>query len=170
MDFINAFTNKLVNNNSFRVLCIVIIFDTVFGILRAIREKEINSSIGIDGIIRKVGMLFSVIFLSLIDMVMSINLIYAIPENIKEALNLEYVGFNELFNILFIVFELLSIFKNMVLCKLPIPKALQDVLENTLKKFTGEIAKTTTVLVKTVETVDKINNLDKEEEKNEKRN
>ena len=165
MEFVNEFTNKLVNNNSFRILCIVIIFDTVFGVLRAIREHEINSSIGIDGIIRKVGMLFSVIFLSLIDMVMSINLIYAVPENLKNALNLQYVGFNELFNLLFIVFELLSIFKNMVLCKLPIPKALQDVLENALKKFTGEIEKNTTVVIKTIEKVDALNNLEKEDSK-----
>ena len=41
--------------------------------------------------------------------------------------------------ILFIAFEILSIFKNMILCKLPIPKKLQQFLENAMKEFTGEI-------------------------------
>lgn len=39
------FLNYLINNDGFKILCIVIILDTIFGILRAIKEKQINSCI-----------------------------------------------------------------------------------------------------------------------------
>lgn len=110
-----------------------------YGILRAIKEKKINSCIGIDGIIRKVSMLISIVILSLIDKIIKIDLIGFIPEIIKTTLNLGQVGISTLFIILFVLFEILSILKNMVLCKLPIPKKLQTQLENIMKEFTSEI-------------------------------
>ena len=110
-----------------------------YGILRAIKEKKINSCIGIDGIIRKVAMLISIVILSLIDKIINIDLIGFIPEIIKTTLNLGQVEISTLFIILFVLFEILSILKNMVLCKLPIPKKLQIQLENIMKEFTNEI-------------------------------
>lgn len=110
-----------------------------YGILRAIKEKKINSCIGIDGIIRKVAMLISIVILSLIDNIIKIDLIGFIPEIIKTTLNLGHVGISTLFIILFVLFEILSILKNMVLCKLPIPKKLQSQFENIMKEFTNEI-------------------------------
>lgn len=129
----------LINNDSLKILGIVITLDTIFGILRAIKERNINSCIGIDGIIRKVGMLIAVIFLMVIDSIINLDLIGFIPETVKEIMNFKTVGIADLFMVLFIVFEILSIFKNMILCKLPIPKKLQEVLENAMKEFTGEI-------------------------------
>lgn len=133
------FLNNLIYNDGFKVLCIVIVLDTIFGILRAIKEKQINSCIGIDGIIRKVGMLISILFLSLIDNIIHIDLIGFIPQQVKNVLNFGNVGISELFMLLFVLFEILSIFKNMILCKLPIPKKLQELLENAMQEFTGEI-------------------------------
>lgn len=133
------FLKYLINNDGFKILCIVIVLDTIFGILRAIKEKQVNSCIGIDGIIRKVGMLIAIIFLSLIDTIIHIDLIGFIPNTIKEVLNFGQVGISSLFMLLFILFEILSIFKNMILCKLPIPKKLQELLENVMQEFTGEI-------------------------------
>ena len=129
----------LINNDELKILGIVITLDTIFGILRAIKERNINSCIGIDGIIRKVGMLIAVIFLMVIDSIINLDLIGFIPETVKEIMNFKTVGIADLFMVLFIVFEILSIFKNMILCKLPIPKKLQEVLENAMKEFTGEI-------------------------------
>lgn len=129
----------LFNNEGMKVLIIVIVLDTILGILRAIREKGLNSCIGIDGMIRKVGMLIVMIFLIVIDHIIDLNLIGFIPENARDVLQLKDVGISSLFNILFIIFETLSIFKNMILCKLPIPKKLQTYLENIMKEFTGEI-------------------------------
>ena len=130
---------SLLNNDGMKVLIVVIVLDLILGILRAIREKNINSCIGIDGMIRKVGMLIVIVFLSIIDLIIHFDLIGFIPETIKEILKLGQVGISSLFNILFIIFEILSIFKNMILCKLPIPKKLQVYLENIMKEFTGEI-------------------------------
>ena len=133
------FLNSLINNDGFKILLVVIVLDTIFGVLRAIKEKQVNSTIGIDGVIRKVGMLISIFFLSLIDSIVKINLIGFIPEEARQVLKIESIGISSLFNILFIIFEILSILKNMILCKLPIPKKLQEFLEKMMKEFTGEI-------------------------------
>ena len=130
---------SLLNNDGMKVLIVVIVLDLILGILRALRERTVNSCIGIDGMIRKVGMLIVVVFLTIIDYIIHFDLIGFIPETIKEILKLGKVGISSLFNILFIIFEILSIFKNMILCKLPIPKKLQVYLENIMKEFTGEI-------------------------------
>lgn len=130
---------SLLNNDGMKVLIVVIVLDLILGVLRAIREKSINSCIGIDGMIRKVGMLIVIVFLTIIDAIIHLDLIGFIPETIKETLKLGHVGISSLFNILFIIFEILSIFKNMILCKLPIPKKLQLFLENVMKEFTGEL-------------------------------
>lgn len=133
------FLKILLNNDGVKILCIVIVLDTIFGILRAIKERSVNSAIGIDGIIRKVGMLISIFFLALIDLIINIDLIGFIPETLKNYLNLGSIGVCDIFNIMFVVFEILSIFKNMILCKLPIPAKFQMFLENIMKEFTGEI-------------------------------
>ena len=130
---------SLLNNDGMKVLIVVIVLDLILGILRAIREKSINSCIGIDGMIRKVGMLIVIVFLTIIDSIIHLDLIGFIPETLRNSLKLGKVGISYLFNILFIIFEILSIFKNMILCKLPIPKKFQLFLENVMKEFTGEI-------------------------------
>lgn len=129
----------LLEGKFLKALVICIVLDTIFGILRAIRERKLNSNIGIDGTIRKAGMLISIIFFGLLDIVLELNLLGFIPEEIRSVIHLDKVGISDLFNILFIVFEILSIFKNMIKCKLPIPKKLQKFLENTLSSFTTEL-------------------------------
>ena len=132
------FSNFL-NNDGLKVLIIVIVLDLIFGILRSIREKQVNSCIGIDGMIRKTGMLITILFLCVIDKIVKINLIGFIPEDVRNFLHFGEVVINQLFSVLFIVFEILSIFKNMILCKLPIPRKLQSYLEKVMKEFTSEI-------------------------------
>ena len=133
------FMQELVNNKEFKVLIVVIALDSIFGILRALKQKKVNSSIGIDGVIRKVGMLIAVLFLRLLDQIITLDLIGFIPENLKQVANIGSLGISDLFGLIFIVFEILSIMKNMVLCELPIPKKLQGMLENIMKEFTGEL-------------------------------
>lgn len=134
-----GYLQNLINNDGFKILIIVVVLDTIFGILRAIKEKKVNSAIGIDGIIRKVGMLIAISFLSIIDNIVHVDLIGFIPSNVKEVLNFSSVGISDLFNVLFIIFEILSVFKNMILCNLPIPRKFQEFLENAMREFTGEI-------------------------------
>lgn len=145
------FLKNLLNAEGFKILIIVIALDTIFGILRAIKEKKINSAIGIDGIIRKVGMLIAIFFLSLIDSIISVDLIGFIPEDVKQILHFGKVGLADLFNILFVIFETLSIFKNMILCKLPIPKKLQEFFEKIMKEFTAELESKNTNVINTNE-------------------
>ena len=133
------FLQNLVDNKEIKVLIIVIALDTIFGILRSLKQRKVNSCIGIDGIIRKVGMLIAITFLRVIDTIVTIDLIGFIPEEIKQFTNIGTLGVADLFSLLFIVFEVLSIFKNMILCELPIPKKLQIALEKIMKEFTGEM-------------------------------
>lgn len=84
-------------------------------------------------------MLIAVTFLRGIDTIITIDLIGFIPEIIKDYANIGSLGVADLFGLLFIIFEILSIFKNMILCELPIPKKLQKALENIMKEFTNEI-------------------------------
>lgn len=135
------FITELFNNKAFIVLIIFIVLDTIFGVLRAIRERSLNSCIGIDGIIRKSGMLFSILFFFLIDKILGINLLGFIPEDVLKLVNIKEAGIGLLFGILYIVFEFLSVLKNMYKCKLPIPKKLKDLIEKILSEFTEEIKK-----------------------------
>lgn len=129
----------MINNKGVKLLVIFIVLDVIFGILRAIKEGKLNSTIGIDGIIRKVGMIITICFCILVDTIVEIDLIGFIPENVKVVLGLSKVGVSMIFNILYIIFEILSIFKNMYKCKLPLPKKLKVFLEKMLKEFTSEI-------------------------------
>ena len=129
----------MVHNKGVQLLIIFIVLDVIFGVLRAIKEGKLNSTIGIDGIIRKVGMIITICVSILIDMIVSVDLIGFIPENVKVVLGLSKVGCSMIFNIIYIIFEILSIFKNMYKCKLPLPKKLKVFLEKMLKEFTSEI-------------------------------
>lgn len=129
----------MVHNKGVQLLIIFIVLDVIFGVLRAIKEGKLNSTIGIDGIIRKVGMIITICVSILVDMIVSVDLIGFIPENVKVVLGLSKVGCSMIFNIIYIIFEILSIFKNMYKCKLPLPKKLKVFLEKMLKEFTSEI-------------------------------
>lgn len=130
---------QLLEVKHFQILLVVIVMDCFFGILRAIKQRKINSTIGIDGIIRKVGMIASIIFLVVLNCIAPFNFLGFVPDSIKTSLNLQEVGIDFLFDLLFIVFECLSILKNMYLCGMPIPKALKKHLEKLLKEFTSEV-------------------------------
>lgn len=133
------FFNIIANCKELKTLLILVVLDTIFGSLRALKEKKINSNIGIDGLIRKFGMMISVLFFILIDMILEINLIAFIPESIRTTLKLESIGVSHLFLWLFVIYESLSVLKNMVKCKLPIPKKFQSFLEKIFNNYTTEL-------------------------------
>lgn len=133
------FLQNLISNNIFKVLLVTILMDVIFGVLRAIREHKTNSAIGIDGIIRKVGMLVSIVCIAVIDYIVNINFIGFVPETVRQTINIDKIGLASVFNFLFIIFEFLSVLKNMVKCKLPIPKKIQTFLEKALKEYTDEL-------------------------------
>ena len=130
---------KLVDNQVIQVLSIFIILDTLFGVLRSIKHRKTNSTIGIDGLIRKCAIMFTIVGCVVLDNIVNINLISFVPEEIKESLNITKIGTSEMFGFLYCIFELLSIFKNMYKIGLPLPIKLKNFLEKILKEFTEEV-------------------------------
>lgn len=127
------------NTTGTKLLLLIIVMDIAFGVIRAIKERKVNSTIGIDGMIRKVAMITAMLFLIGIDLLIPIDLIGFIPEPVKDYLNFNRVGIDSLFSILFITFESLSVLKNMIKCELPIPQKLQDFLEKIMAEYTDEL-------------------------------
>ena len=123
----------------FQILLYTVLMDTILGVLRAIKEHKFNSCVGIDGAIRKVAMLFSVMFLMVIDSMVQINFLFIIPEKYLQYIGIERLGVCEVFCILYILYEAVSILKNMALCGLPIPTKVKKFLVNFLDDMTDEL-------------------------------
>lgn len=51
----------------FNLLLFMILTDVVIGLLAGLKEGKLNSSINFDGLIKKVGMLLALVFLTFID-------------------------------------------------------------------------------------------------------
>ena len=99
------------NNIIFYLLIATILLDVFLGSLRALKEKKWNSTVGINGILRKTAMIGSSIFLIIIDSILKIDLLFFIPKEITNTLKLNEVGIFELFGIMFILYEITSILK-----------------------------------------------------------
>lgn len=130
----------LLSSNSFvKILLIAVALDTILGVLRAIKEHKFNSCVGIDGAIRKAGMLLSVCFLMATDVIMHINVLSMIPEEYVQLLGIDKMGICEFFSLLFILYELVSILKNMTLCGLPVPTKIKRWIQKFLDDMTEEL-------------------------------
>lgn len=129
------------DNVCLKLVVTMIVLDTILGVLRAIRERKFNSNFGINGAIRKIAMLVCVTVLVVLDMMLHINFIAYVPEQILDAVGISKVGLCEFFSILFVLYEAISIMKNMVLCGLPVPGKLQSVIQQFLDEMTDEKAR-----------------------------
>lgn len=130
----------LLSSNSFvKILLIAVALDTILGVLRAIKEHKFNSCVGIDGAIRKAGMLLSVCFLMATDVIMHINVLSMIPEQYVQILGIDKMGICEFFSLLFILYEIVSILKNMTLCGLPVPTKIKRWIQKFLDDMTEEL-------------------------------
>lgn len=137
----DQFLFELGQNSVLKLVCLFIVLDTIFGVLRAIKQRTFNSSFGIDGAIRKTAMIVSVLALFIADTVIGFNLLPIVPSETLKIVGLEDVGLTEFFGLLFVTYESLSILKNMTLLGLPIPKVIKEKLEIWLSKFTDEVNK-----------------------------
>ena len=132
----------LLSSNSFvKILLIAVALDTILGVLRAIKEHKFNSCVGIDGAIRKAGTLLSVGFLMATDVIMHINVLGMVPEKYVQILGIDKMGICEFFSLLFILYELVSILKNMTLCGLPVPTKIKKWIQKFLDDMTEELPK-----------------------------
>ena len=130
--------NDLTHNIFLEILVLVICLDTIFGCGRAIKYKKWNSTVGIDGLIRKVFMIISLIILMMIDYIINFDFIGFIPDEIKQFINIK-IGISSVFAILFILYEFTSVLKNMVKCGLPVPIKFKNKIEELLNKYTTEL-------------------------------
>ncbi len=127
------------NNIIFYLLVISILLDVFLGSIRAIKERTWNSTVGINGILRKCAMIGSGVFLIVVDSILNIDLLFFVPDEILGFFGISFVGIFELFGIMFILYESSSILKNMVLCGLPIPSKIKIIIERFLSDMTSEV-------------------------------
>lgn len=123
----------------FIILLYAVILDTLLGVLRAIKEHKFNSCVGIDGAIRKVAMLLCVVFLMLVDGMVNIDFLFMIPKEYISVIGISKMGICELFCLLFILYEIVSILKNLTLCGAPVPRKVKRFIQKFLDDMTEEL-------------------------------
>lgn len=143
MYFWMSFRAAVCGNLFVELVVLAIAMDTVLGCLRAARAHRWNSSVGIDGGIRKAGMLVSVLFLVLVDMLLGLDMLQfgLIGDDMRAVLasmGVTNLGIAEFFCIVYIMYETTSILKNMLLCGLPCPRGLKERLAKWLDQMTEE--------------------------------
>lgn len=137
---INIFWVTLSGNLFIRLVLIAVMLDTVLGLLRAIKEHKFNSCFGIDGAIRKIAMVISVVILAMVDRLTGFNIpLSFMPEEIIKYIGITHLGICEFFCLLYIMYEAVSVLKNMCLCGLPIPRKLRGTIEKWLDTMTSEL-------------------------------
>lgn len=135
----HSYLMAIMRNEFVRLVLIWIVLDTILGCLRAVKQHKFNSAFGIDGGIRKVAMIVSVTILMLVDVMVGVNVITWLPESFKQATGLTKIGIGEFYCILFLMYESISIMKNLYLCGCPTPKWLKTWMEQFLNNMTGEL-------------------------------
>lgn len=133
----------LANNLVIQLVVIAVVMDSIFGAGRAVKQHKFNSCVGIDGAIRKISMLVSLVFLAIVDNLVHINLIGFIPDDVMDYLpqSISVIGLAEFFGLLYLCYEITSILKNMALCGLPVKK-LWEAVRKFLGKYTEELPDT----------------------------
>lgn len=135
----------LANNKIIQLVVMAVVMDSIFGIIRAVREHHFNSCFGIDGAIRKISMITSIAMLGIVDVLIHINLIGFLPGEAKAWISanmgINAVGIAEFFGILYLIYEIVSILKNMALCGLPV-KSVWLKVRDVLQKYTDELPDT----------------------------
>ena len=133
----------LESNSFFKILLICVTLDIILGVCRAVKEHKFNSNVGIDGAIRKVAMIATVGLLMFVDVVAKIDVLSMVPEQYVKLLGIQKMGMCEFFCLLYILYEAVSILKNMMLCGLPVPKRIGSFIEKFLEDMTEELPEET---------------------------
>lgn len=135
----DLFLDELRNNVWLQAAALWVVFDTIMGCCRAAYQHEFNSSFGINGGIRKAGMLISLVFLMSFDALCGFNILKFIPEQYRVIWNCPKIGTGEFFSALYFAYESISIMKNMYKLGIPMPKWMKQKMEKFLKDMTGEL-------------------------------
>lgn len=145
MEIVNAFIVRLLaallNNIFVDLLLIAVCADMIFGTLRAAKYRCWNSAVGIDGAIRKAGMIASVLLFTLVDMLLHVDVLAWLPAEVRgvlDTMGVVKMGITELFCLLFTLYESTSVLKNMLLCGIPVPAGIRAKLARWLGTMTEE--------------------------------
>jgi toxin secretion/phage lysis holin len=141
LDKVFEIVNLFTHNRIIQLVVAAVIFDTIFGVIRAVKERKFNSCFGIDGAIRKISMIVSLCGLLIVDYLVKVNLIGFVPEQIRTLIGVTTIGTSEFFGLLYIAYEIVSILKNMYLCGLPV-KRVWATVQNFLSNYTDELPDT----------------------------
>lgn len=129
--------NNIIENKLIIVVVVFTILDILLGCVRAVKEHKWNSTVGINGGLRKVAMIVSLLLLLVSDTLLDLNLLGFIPADLEAKF--PNIGLTEIFGILFFLYEFTSILKNMIKCGIPVPKKLKQKVEKLLNEFTTEL-------------------------------
>ena len=145
MGIVEKIILTLASNIIIQLVIIAVVMDTIFGIIRSVKERQFNSCFGIDGAIRKISMIVSIVLLGVVDVIIHINLIGFLPQEAKDWMSINMgirtIGIAEFFGVLYLVYEIVSILKNMALCGLPV-KGVWLKVRTILQKYTDELPDT----------------------------
>lgn len=131
---------EIASNSVIKLIVLMLVLDTVFGVLRSVKQKTFNSSFGIDGALRKIGMMIGILVLFLIDCVVNINLTPFLSPEILNYIGLQSIGLTEFFGLLFVAYEAISCLKNCIVLGIPVPKKLAGKIEEWLSEYTNELS------------------------------
>ena len=134
-------TSIVVPTVGMTVVAFLMITDVISGVFKAIAQKGgINSTIGINGLIRKAGVLLALIVFVVIDSFIKLNFVAMIPSDILAIFNLEntQVGLSHIMLVFFGLFELTSLFENLGEIGVPIPRFITKFIEKLKNAIEGE--------------------------------
>lgn len=137
------YLHTLTGNLFVRLVLWCVVLDTALGCLRAVKYRKWNSSVGIDGGIRKVAMVLSVLFLVLVDDMVGVDVLAwanADTRAVLTSMGIKSLGLAEFFCVVYVLYEATSIMKNMLLCGLPLPAGLREKVAKFLDTMTDETA------------------------------
>ena len=69
---------NIMENIVIKALLLFLILDTFLGSIRAWKEHKWNSTVGINGMLRKIAMIGCIFFLSIFDKILNLNLLFMI--------------------------------------------------------------------------------------------
>lgn len=114
------------------IVAFLMICDVLSGLFKSIAQKRgVNSTIGINGLIRKAGVLLALLVFIVIDSFISLNFAAMVPNELLAAFNLEnaQVGLSHVMLVFFGLFELTSLFENLGEIGVPIPSFIIKFVE-----------------------------------------
>lgn len=117
MDLATVF-NDIQGSMIIWLVLFMVAIDVILGILNSLKQHHFKSSINKSGIINKCGIVISIVFFYVLDIIMG----------------LDKVGFSELFGSTICLSELVSIIYNLKALNVPFPQSVIDFLD----KYTSE--------------------------------